>query len=215
MPLSLRTITRWPVTKVVREKSTTASRSRVWVRAAARMSTRPCCSSGMRAATASCLTVSFTPIFFAIGLTQVDLVADDRARFGVHETIRLIRAEHAADQVAFLLARCRAGPPATPAAESEEAAGCQQNAHENRCSKAAVGARCYARATGRVIASPHDDPPNRFCRLRACSSVPAPSAHASDDGARSSKVDAKARGDPRTPHRAGYSPRHARAPCLE
>ncbi len=36
-------------------------------------------------------------------LTEVDVVADDRAGFWVHETVRLIRSQHAADEVAFLL----------------------------------------------------------------------------------------------------------------
>mmetsp|Transcript_41225 Transcript_41225/g.96452 ORF Transcript_41225/g.96452 Transcript_41225/m.96452 type:complete len:231 (-) Transcript_41225:2297-2989(-) len=61
MPLSALTSTFWPVTKVVSEKSMTASRSLLCVRDAASRSTWPCCSSGMRAATASCLICSLTP----------------------------------------------------------------------------------------------------------------------------------------------------------
>jgi len=63
--LSRLTMTLWPVTNVVSEKSITASRCRVWVRVAASRSTCPCCSSGIRAPTAICLTVAVTPILRA------------------------------------------------------------------------------------------------------------------------------------------------------
>ncbi len=68
MPLLFLTSTFWPVTKVVSEKSICDSRSLLCVSEAASRSTRPCCSSGMRAATASCLNTGLTPIFFAMAL---------------------------------------------------------------------------------------------------------------------------------------------------
>ncbi|MNN97814.1 hypothetical protein D3C81_2170540 [compost metagenome] len=59
------TITFWPVMKVVSEKSIWPSRSLLCVSDAASKSMRPCCNSGMRAASVICLKTGFTPSFCA------------------------------------------------------------------------------------------------------------------------------------------------------
>ena len=70
MPLDFLTITFWPVMKVDSEKSICASRSLLWVREAVSRSTRPCCSSGMRAATASWRSTGLTPMLLATALQR-------------------------------------------------------------------------------------------------------------------------------------------------
>jgi hypothetical protein len=57
----------------------------------------------MRAATDICLNTGLTPSFLATASRQVDLVADQFARFRVDEAVRLVGAEHAEDDLALLL----------------------------------------------------------------------------------------------------------------